>query len=166
MATRQGFTLVEILIVVIILGILAAIVVPQVSTAGTAARISMLADSTRSMRVQICHFKWQHNGVAPGYPGCNNANAPDADTFITQMTTSTTAVGAVPGVGERGYGPYMTKMPENPVNGLSTVQIVLAGDDMPVVADDSHGWSYKPSTIEFQADCTGTDQSGNPLIDF
>ena len=42
MKAKKGFTLVEILIVVVILGILAAIVIPQFSEASTEARTNSL----------------------------------------------------------------------------------------------------------------------------
>lgn len=61
-----AFTLVEILIVVVVLGILAAIVVPQFSDASQQATISTLRSSLHSIRVQI---DLQHqNDPAGGFP--------------------------------------------------------------------------------------------------
>ena len=51
--TKKGFTLVEILIVVIILGILAAIVIPQFSQASTEARVSSLKTNLQTIRSQL-----------------------------------------------------------------------------------------------------------------
>jgi prepilin-type N-terminal cleavage/methylation domain-containing protein len=48
--SRKGFTLVEILIVVIILGILAAIVIPQFTQASTEARLSNLKTNLQTVR--------------------------------------------------------------------------------------------------------------------
>ena len=50
---RHGFTLIEILIVVVILGILAAIVIPQFTDASVAASRSNLASQLQTMRSQI-----------------------------------------------------------------------------------------------------------------
>ena len=61
-----AFTLVEILIVVVVLGILAAIVVPQFSDASQQATISTLRSSLHSIRVQI---DFQHqNDPDGGFP--------------------------------------------------------------------------------------------------
>src|SRR3954464_13460483 len=62
---RRGFTLVEILIVVIILGILAAIVIPQFSNASSDARLTNLRTTLANVRNQIEIFKTQHNEQAP-----------------------------------------------------------------------------------------------------
>src|SRR5437868_4840092 len=51
--TNRGFTLVEILIVVIILGILAAIVIPQFANASSDARLTNLRTSLANVRNQI-----------------------------------------------------------------------------------------------------------------
>ena len=49
---RYAFTLVELLIVVIILGILAAVVIPQFSDASTDARVSSLTTNLATIRGQ------------------------------------------------------------------------------------------------------------------
>src|SRR5438270_867502 len=80
---RGGFTLVEILIVVVILGILASIVVPKMSGAAMAARENMLRDDLRFLRSQIALYRAQHHDRAPG---SINGGVPDEATFISQMT--------------------------------------------------------------------------------
>src|SRR5438067_5963842 len=87
---KGGFTLVEILIVVIILGILAAIVIPQFSSASNDARKSSLASTAQTMRSQIALYRLQHNDVLPG----TGASGFSSATFWTHMTTKTDATGA------------------------------------------------------------------------
>ena len=62
---NKGFTLVEILIVVIILGILAAIVIPQFTNASTDARKNSLSSQLQTMRSQFELYKLQHNDKLP-----------------------------------------------------------------------------------------------------
>lgn len=57
MRAKSGFTLVEILIVVVILGILAAIVIPQFTDASTEAKTSSLMSNLQTMRSQIELYK-------------------------------------------------------------------------------------------------------------
>lgn len=63
-SARKGFTLIEILIVVVILGILAAIVVPQFTNAADEASISSARTQLQSMRSQIELF-YSQNGAYP-----------------------------------------------------------------------------------------------------
>ena len=61
----RGFTLVEILIVVIILGILAAIVIPQFTNASTDAKNNSTSSTLQTLRGQIELFKIQHGDTPP-----------------------------------------------------------------------------------------------------
>src|SRR5688500_19799867 len=62
---KGGFTLVEILIVVIILGILAAIVIPQFTSASQDARRNSLTSQLQTLRSQLELYKLQHLDQMP-----------------------------------------------------------------------------------------------------
>ena len=66
---RGAFTLVEILIVVIILGILAAIVVPQFTNASDDAQAGNVATQLSTIRNQIELFRARNSGQYPAVPG-------------------------------------------------------------------------------------------------
>jgi prepilin-type N-terminal cleavage/methylation domain-containing protein len=76
---RKAFTLVEILIVVVILGILAAIVVPQFTNATQDAQSGNLKAQLSSLNRQIELYRARNNGQFPG------ANATDAVAFWTDL---------------------------------------------------------------------------------
>lgn len=106
MRVKSGFTLVEILIVVVILGILAAIVIPQFTDASEQAKESSLVSDLQTMRSQIELYKIHHNGALPGEGGASVEQA------ITGLTDINGDTAAAPGSGV--YGPYLQKLPKNP----------------------------------------------------
>ncbi len=168
MRHKKAFTLVEILIVVLILGILAAIVLPKFSNASEIARASMMADDLRVVRVQLTVFKAQHYSISPGYPNCDPTAAPTEADFINHMTMASNVSGATAAPGTPGfdYGPYLRDVPENPINGKTTVQIIGNAEAFPVAGDNSHGWVYKPSALTFKADSPGTDDKGRTYFSY
>jgi prepilin-type N-terminal cleavage/methylation domain-containing protein len=159
---RKAFSLVEIILVVTILGILAAIVLPSFQNHVTSAKESAVKGNLLTIRSQLEVYKLQHSGVPPGY--VDGAGAPTA-TFVLQLTATSTATGAVSTstapVDPYLYGPYLKKIPENPYNGLSTIAYVSEGTDFSSAADGtSSGWLYKKETSEFKVNWTGTDSNG------
>jgi len=106
----RGFTLVEILIVVIILGILAAIVIPQFTNASNDARNNSVSSTLQTMRSQIELFKIQHADTPPVAAGMWAIMTGKSNTTDTQTPTTT-------GV----FGPYLQQAPVNPINGQSAV---------------------------------------------
>jgi general secretion pathway protein G len=164
---RAAFTLIEIMIVVIILGILAAIVIPEVSGASVEARSNTLREDLRFMREEIEAFKYQHTDVSPGYPGGDASATPDETDFTAQMTTATdVSFNVVSSSALNALGPYLTSVPLNPVNSKSTVLIVDNGAALPTAASGSYGWVYQPSTLTFKSDAIGTDQSGEDYFNY
>jgi general secretion pathway protein G len=78
---RTGFTLIEILIVVVILGILAAVVIPQFTNAADDASVASARTQLQTMRSQIELYRAQNGS----YPTANGANAgSDADSNGSQ----------------------------------------------------------------------------------
>lgn len=154
---RSGFTLVEILIVVVILGILAAIVVPQFTNASVTARENTMKDELRYLRTQAVVYKAQHNDIPPG---------PTATDFQQQMTMYTDDQGNVNSSRTDVYrfGPYLSKMPVNPINGFDTVMI--AADESELVPDDTTGWIYLADPIQIIANCTGSDVNGTAYAQY
>jgi general secretion pathway protein G len=142
MKAKSGFTLVEILIVVVILGILAAIVIPQFTDASTQAKESALASDIQMMRSQLELYKIQHND---NLPDCTNQT-----TFEACMLAQTDQYGAV----GTDFGPYMGKTPSNPfVSGDATDDITFAASGT-VPSDGSTGWWMRTDTGEFRANDT------------
>ncbi|MGI9288711.1 MAG: type IV pilin protein, partial [Pseudomonadales bacterium] len=80
---QKGFTLVELLIVVIILAILAAIVVPQFASTTRDANISALDSNLANIRSVIDLYAQQHNGARP------------AQAAVTECTGSTGLAAAI-----------------------------------------------------------------------
>ncbi len=158
--SRPAFTLVEILIVVVILGILAVIAIPKFSNASQVARESTLRDDLRFLRTQSALYRAQHNDVAPGYPEGNPTGTATHELYVAQMTGKTDETGAT---GTR-FGPYLSRMPENPVNGKLTIKIIQTTDDF--ASDDNYGWLYRPGTNEFRAANSGNDSEGKPFINY
>jgi len=133
MKAKSGFTLVEILIVVVILGILAAIVIPQFTEASTEAKTSSLCTDLQTMRSQIELYKIQHNDQLPGSGGA---------TFVQAMTGQTDVAGAV----GTDYGPYLQKIPTNQFNDDDTIT------ENGTLGDGSGGWEFNTTTGAFHAD--------------
>jgi len=132
--SRKGFTLVEILIVVIILGILAAIVVPQFTEASSDAKLSNLTTNLQSIRAQLELYRLHHNGAYPPV---------DVTSALTKKTKSDGTVDAA-----GAYGPYMQQFPANPF-------IDVAADAVKTDGAAGSGWGYTAATGVFIASSTG-----------
>lgn len=152
---HPGFTLIEILIVVLILGILAVIAIAQFGGVGLTARENTLRESILQMRTQVGAYAIQHGDVAPS-----------ATEFAAQLTRRTDENGVVGTGPECRYGPYLADIAPNPINGMKTVK-TIAPTDTPA-ADGTTGWLYQPMSgyFRFWANSPGVDSNGKAYFDY
>ena len=94
---RSAFTLIEILIVVVILGILAAIVVPQFTNAADDANDASVRSQLQTLRSQIELYRAQN-------PTSNPVGADGTPVWDNMLD-----------------GDYLTTSPVNPLTGSSTI---------------------------------------------
>lgn len=143
---NTGFTLVEILIVVIILGVLAAIVIPQFTEASNDARVSSLVSDLQTVRSQIELYKVQHKD---DYPGTVN-DAWTLGNFVTALTGTTDIDGVAVARGTVGaIGPYLQKFPTNGFEADNTVADATAAADPLAEVAGGAGWWFNPTTGNF-----------------
>jgi len=130
---NAAFTLVEILIVVVILGILAAIIIPQFTSAAEDSKLSNLMSNLQAIRAQLELYKMHHNEAYP-----TNLN--------TQLIQKTDSDGTLNAAG--AYGPYLHIFPANPFVDDPAKAILTGG----AVGD---GWAYNSATGVITANTVG-----------
>lgn len=122
---RKAFTLVEILIVVVILGILAAIVVPQFTGATQEAQGGNILSQLDTLNNQIELYAARHNGQ---YPADLSAGGDETawDTLIAEG--------------------YIKSPPSNPACPTATGR-----DDVALAATADFGWWWDDTAKELKA---------------
>ena len=131
---RSGFTLVEILIVVIILGILASITVPKFIDAAQDSESAMLESNATMLQKQIDLYCVQHGGKGPHQNEQGNTNPGQ---FVARMTGKTDPSGKVNPNGS--CGPYLDEWPKNPRTTVEAQADKIQFDRLPNMKT---GWYY------------------------
>lgn len=167
---EKGFTLVELLVVMIILAVLAAIIVPQLRSSTDDARLSTLDTDLSSVRSAVELYYLQHNNTYAGniandtVAGVTAAHATPSAAFIAQMTRYSDVTGNTSDTYDATtfkLGPYMKKgFPKNPLPNAATTTDALASSVTvdtatatlnTAAADDlvATGWTFVRTTGEF-----------------
>lgn len=122
---RRAFTLVEILIVVIILGILAAIVVPQFAGATEQATADASVDQLQRIRRALAVYYVRNSNV---YPNIVAGNTPAA--WGELLTASG----------------YLKEPPRNLWVGQTNMSTVIIRNTPDPAYQTTHGWIWDPPT--------------------
>ena len=162
---EAGFTLIEMLIVVIVLGILAMIIIPQINVPTGEARLSTMRSNLGTIRNAIELYYHQHNNVYPGTVATDGTTVPATPAaacaaFIDQLRMYSELSGRA--LGDRStltapiFGPYIKSatLPQNPFNESSAVTCDITTTDVTTrlaVPADGTGWRYYVRTGVFIA---------------
>ena len=131
---NRGFTLIEVMIIVTILGILAGIIIPQFTSAAETSKLGTLKTNLATIRAQIEMYKFEHDETYPT----------SVATFVDQLTLASQPDGSTAPLGTAGFnlGPYLQQFPNNPFTDTNTVGTGAAG---------SSDWYYDAATGQFRA---------------
>ena len=124
---KMPFTIIEIIIAVIVLGLVAAIVVPRLTNASRGSGADSLLSQLQALRSQIDLYKLQHKDKLP-----------DLLTNWNPLTTKTDSDGN-PSAAPDAFGPYFQSAPTNPMN---TLNIVTNGDSALAASATDCGFIY------------------------
>ena len=156
---QSGFTLIEMLVVVIILGILAMIIVPQITVSTEDARLNTLQSNLTTVRSAIEVYAAQHGNRYPGLfseaDGTTAVvdNAAARVAFLAQLTQFTDINGQVQATKDATFkfGPYMKlgALPQNPyvTDPANSVDVACVFDQNDITAarvsdGGTAGWRY------------------------
>jgi prepilin-type N-terminal cleavage/methylation domain-containing protein len=148
---KRAFSLVELMIVVAVLGILAAIVVPQFQEHSVRAKEAVAKDSLRLLRGAIELYAARHGGVPPGYKDDDPGTVPGDSHFNRQVIVE---------------GRYLSEMPENPFNTRQDVRMIGNSGAFPGEATGGFGWVYQPATKTIRLDWPGADKDGISYFEY
>ncbi len=165
-----AFTLVELVIVVVIIGILASIAVPRISSGAAASNESALKADLTTLRNSIDRYAAEHNGAFPGAAGDGiGGTANSAPAFVNQLTKFSNAQGQVSLTQGPAYpfGPYLRRVPPLPVgdNRDNSDVAIDAANSPPVVTTGSEGWVYNPVKGEIIANSDRANRDNTRAYD-
>jgi general secretion pathway protein G len=165
---NKAFSLVELLIVVAIIGILAAMVMPEFHGHSAKAKEAAIKENLRILREAINRYAIQHNDVAPGYPNGDTSVPAEALMMIWQLLKYTNESGQTSDTRSAEYylGPYLKEWPKKPFDDDWSVQILSDGEPFPLEATENYAYIYKPPTKQIRFNHPGTDSEGTRYYDY
>jgi general secretion pathway protein G len=141
---RAAFSLIELVIVVVIIGILAAIAVPRMSRGAAAASDSALSANLSVIRSALDLYQTEHGGTYPVLA--------DLEKALTQYTNAAgNSFGDKDAAEGRIFGPYMRAVPALPV-GANKGKTGFAA-----TIGTTGGWVYDAATGTVRANCADTE---------
>lgn len=135
---KTGFTLVEVLIVVVIMAILAAAIIPQFTDSTADARESTALMNLRTLRGQIQLYRVQHNGLLPS-------------ATLAELLIKTDASGGSGG----DLGPYLQFIPDNPFTNGNTVRTTATDPPGSASGASDAGWLFNTTSGMIYLDDSG-----------
>ena len=144
---HRGFSLIELVIVVVIMGIISAIAIPRLSRGARNAGASAVKGNLATLRNAIELYAAEHDG---NYPGATIALQ------LTQYSNATGGTTSATKTATEVYGPYLKEIPPLPVGTNkddANIDVVSATP----TGLTTNGWWYSAATQTIRANLPATD---------
>ena len=170
---KLGLSLVELIIVTVIIGMIAAIAVPRVSRGASAACEAGLRGNLKTLRSAIDLYAAEHLGAYPGYHKIDGQQKGDGneEDFYAQLLECSSDTGVTGScTPPRIFGPYLREIPRLNVgkNAEEKPNEVKFKTEVPLQEHegDDTGWIYNPENGEIIANTKDTDSQGTPFTEY
>jgi type IV pilus assembly protein PilA len=149
--TCRGYSAVEMLIAAALLGLLAAVAIPQFAAPDDATREAELISALETFRSAIDTY-WSQHEALPAQDG-------DGALLVEQLGSTTDAAGRVGEGARHRLGPYLPEggCPRNPFSGEDSVRVV---DHMPGRPSGDSAWIYDRSSGQVRCNVPGATPDG------
>ncbi|MBA4019075.1 MAG: redox-sensing transcriptional repressor Rex [Pirellula sp.] len=128
LSRNRAFTLIEVMIVVVVLGIIAGAVIPQFQDSAKNAKSNTTKFNLRMLREQLQVYSNDHEGRKPA--------------TLDVLTKQTNSSGVAGTTSAFPYGPYVVVLPVNSLTGSNFVRVAANNPPAAATGADDAGWLY------------------------
>ena len=144
----HGFSLIELVIVVVILGLIAGIAIPRFTQASRGSAEAALRADLKMLREAIDLYAAEHNGDWPSLRAAGDEVGPqNGEAFKRQLTWYTAENGEASRTKDATYylGPYLWKIPPLPVGSRAGKDAVATINyfSTPGIPGPDYGWEVE-----------------------
>jgi len=166
LSDRHGFSLIELVIVIVIIGLIAAIAVPRFTRASQGSAEAALRADLKVLREAIDLYAAEHGDDWPSLRAAGDGVGPqNGAAFERQLTLYTNEHGEAVRTPDAAHplGPYLRQIPPLPVgsNAGNTKVATINAFSTPGLQGADYGWEVEHYFGRIRANCSADEVGSN-----